>query len=91
MSKWLVSTAVLSRPSSLLATAGAFICGIYVLAQYIHIINADHKLMCPIEFQSVLGYLDHLMAKQGCRPMAMKHFVSGHCEWEMSIPNFENY
>jgi len=49
-----------SRPNSLLAsnTASVLLYGIYIFAQYINIVSMNQKLMCSIQLQSFLIFLD---------------------------------
>lgn len=67
VSKCLVSVAVRFRPTSDISDCCSII--MYVVAQEIHIITRNHKLVCPTGFKSVLVYLRAWISK------AMKHVV----------------
>jgi hypothetical protein len=60
MNMYLVSSAFTSKPTTLLVCnkGCGFLYGIYGFIQQINTINIDEKLICPIQFPSLLILLD---------------------------------
>jgi hypothetical protein len=72
-------------------TAAAFICIICVVAQEIHIISRDHKLICPNGFQSFRIYLHHPDGKASLKVGGDETSRSCPSDWQMNLSNFGNY